>query len=203
MPLEQEGYGQTDVYVPLDRQNAYSTIVYMTKDPSINPHLEESKEGEGEGDNDDFVEHGNYYHTLELKAILLELYDNKKKEDDILIEEDSDEEIDYELDFDPHFDSKTGYTNYKCRLLPGKYMLTAKGKDIKEFSKIISITDQITVLTLQPESKLMKGLMMCTYDATTGSKLSNVLIKLRKAHSKIVTQGLSRDGYCGFTIDQN
>lgn len=97
-----------------------------------------------------------------------------------------------------------GINGYKCRLMPGKYMVIAKGKEIREFSQIISIEEHITILKMVPEPPIRKVIAFQVYDAKTGEKLSNVLLKLRKAHSKITLQGLSREeGYVVFTVTEN
>lgn len=83
-------------------------------------------------------------------------------------------------------------------------MVIAKGKEIREFSQIISIEEHITILKMVPEPPIRKVIAFQVYDAKTGEKLSNVLLKLRKAHSKITLQGLSREeGYVVFTVTEN
>lgn len=201
--LEEAGYGKVEVYLPLEKQHAYTTTIYMTREEGVTDHEQDVDPAEQEESKDYDQINRNYHTDLELRAILLELYDTKPKNDDGIIDDDSsDEEIDYEEDFET-FEDKHGITCYKCRLMPGKYMVVAKGKDIKEYSQIISISDQITILAFTPDRPMSKSLICQTYDGKTGEKLNNVLIKLRKAHSKITTQGLTGSGMIAFQTNQN
>jgi hypothetical protein len=208
LPIESETYGRIEVFVPLEKQHAYSTTIYMTRSPGVKDHeheVVEPTESQDPEESKDFEETNANYHTdLELRAIILDLYEKKKKsmEDDIIDIDSEDEEIDYEEDFETYEDKK-GISCYKCRLMPGKYMVVAKGRSIKEFSQIISIEDQITILAFTPDAPMKKLISCYAYDAKTGETLNNVLVKVRKTHSKITTQGLTRDGSCVFTITQN
>jgi hypothetical protein len=83
-------------------------------------------------------------------------------------------------------------------------MIIAKGREIKEFSKIISVEEQITELNFTPEQGMSKKLKIKTYDATTKIELPNVLLKLRKTNSKISAEGLTKDkGIFSYFIDAN
>lgn len=83
-------------------------------------------------------------------------------------------------------------------------MIIAKGREIKEFSEIITIHDLITILTFEPESVMRKQLSIQTFNAANGEPLPNVLLKLKKTNSKISTEGLTKEnGSFGYVIDQN
>ena len=83
-------------------------------------------------------------------------------------------------------------------------MLIAKGREIKEFSEIISIEEQITELTFEPEEVMKKKLTIQTFNADNGELLSNVLLRLRKTNSKISTEGLTKEnGWFSYIVDSN
>ena len=93
---------------------------------------------------------------------------------------------------------------YKCKLLPGKYMVIAKGREIKEFSEIITVQEQITELSFTPERHFSKEITVQAYNAKTGNPLANVLLRLRKCNSKISSEGLTKqEGDFSYVIDSN
>lgn len=97
-----------------------------------------------------------------------------------------------------------GLPCYRCKLKPGQYMIIAKGREIKTFSKKISVTEIINEFTFTSEEELRKNLNIHTFDATTGEPLMNVLLKLSKASSKMFSEGLTRlGGSFEYIIDSN
>ena len=85
LPHEREIQNQISIYLPLDRQDSFTSIIKV-----VNPkHNEEEKQ------NDEKIR---YYSNLELSAVLLELY-NKENNDF-----DDDSEIEYEAEFDETLD---------------------------------------------------------------------------------------------------
>lgn len=82
-------------------------------------------------------------------------------------------------------------------------MIVAKGRQIKELTQTINISE-VSVLQFTPEPPMKKLVAFHAFDAVTGEDLSKVLIKVKKVHSKIITQGLTQDdGYHVFTITEN
>lgn len=83
-------------------------------------------------------------------------------------------------------------------------MIVAKGREIKEFSEIITIEEQITKLDFTPQQDYRKEISIQAFNAETGEDLSNVLLRLRKTNSKISSEGLTRtQGDYVYTIDAN
>ena len=83
-------------------------------------------------------------------------------------------------------------------------MIIAKGREIKEFSEIISIEEQITNLNYIPEQDYKKEININAFNAVTGEGLSNVFLRLRKCNSKISSEGLTKSqGDFMYTIDAN
>lgn len=83
-------------------------------------------------------------------------------------------------------------------------MIIAKGREIKEYSEIISIDQQITELEFTPEQSMSKQLFVRAFNAQTGQRLGNVLLKLRKSNSKISSEGLTKEnGEFMYIIDAN
>jgi hypothetical protein len=200
LPQELEKDGRVEVYLPLERQDAYTTTIYMLKEGAPKPNKEPDTDGyEGE----QFADEDNkdlYYDNLQLRAILLELYDKKNPDDESQHSNDSD--LESEVEFEEEFELLDN--KYKCKLMPGRYMIVAKGPDIKEFSEIISIKEQITTLTFTPSKSMRKEVYVHTFNAVTGESLSNVLLRLRKCSSKVSAEGLTRDkGEFLYVIDSN
>lgn len=83
-------------------------------------------------------------------------------------------------------------------------MIIAKGREIKEFSEIVTIQDLVTEFTFEPENTMRKKLNIQTFNAENGELLSNVLLRLKKTNSKISTEGLTKENGCfGYIIDEN
>jgi len=83
-------------------------------------------------------------------------------------------------------------------------MIIAKGREIKEFSEIITIEQQITELTFTPKENMIKKIYIQTFNAKTGEALVNVLLRLRKSNSKISSEGLTKEqGDFSYIVDAN
>lgn len=107
LPTEAEKENIIEVYLPVERQDAYTTTVYMIKGEETEKEYtdEENKE---ENPN-------NYFENLSLRAVLLELFEknNSKYESEYEKSEDSDleSEVEYEEEFE-QFEDKNGNLNY-------------------------------------------------------------------------------------------
>jgi hypothetical protein len=83
-------------------------------------------------------------------------------------------------------------------------MIIAKGREIKEFSEIISVEEQITEINFTPDQGMSKKLEIKAFDAITKDELPNVLLRLRKSNSKISAEGLTKEqGIFIYYIDAN
>lgn len=83
-------------------------------------------------------------------------------------------------------------------------MIIAKGKEIKEFSDIVVIEQQITRISYSPKQPFSKEIIIMAFNATTGKELPNVLLKLRKKNSKFSSEGLTKSqGEFSYMIDAN
>ncbi|CAI2379497.1 unnamed protein product [Moneuplotes crassus] len=208
LPAEAVKDGKVEVYLPVERQDVYSTTVYMLRN---DPNEEEQKEEQANLINlpkhEEQDEHATqkYFENLTVRAILLELFQHKDSKSE---SEDSDfsesgSEIDYEEELEQTVDYR-GCVCYKGKLLPGKYMIIAKGREIKEFSKIIEIREQLTNVSCTPEQDYQKEISVLAFNAMTGEELSNVLLRLRKGNSKISSEGLTKSkGGFVYTINEN
>lgn len=197
LPNELEKDGKIDIYLPIERQDAYTTTIYMIK-----PNKPKNEEDKASDAYTDEGEGKTYFENLSLRAVLLELFEEKGSQHS-QSESDLESEVDYEEEFEQTEDYY-GAACYKCKLVPGKYMVIAKGREIKEFSEIIRVEEQITELHFTPETLFSKEVTVKAYDAITGNPLPNVLLRLRKSNSKISSEGLTKsDGEFSYIIDSN
>ena len=92
LPLEQEKEDGVCIYLPIERQDAYTTTIYMIK--SNQPSQEEEKASEA------YTDEGGkaYFENLSLRAVLLHLYEEDKSEGEG--ESDLESEVEYEEEFE-------------------------------------------------------------------------------------------------------
>ena len=83
-------------------------------------------------------------------------------------------------------------------------MIIAKGREIKEFSEIVNIEEQITQIRYTPQQTFNKEIIVMAFNADSGEELPNVLLRLRKNNSKISSEGLTKSqGEFSYMIDAN
>lgn len=112
LPQEAENENKIDIYLPVDRQDAYTTTIYLTKKDISKPkskHQESEEEDKFEEDDEDPAK--NYHQNLEVRAVLLELYEKKDDQSENSHDSDLDSEVDYEEEFEQHED-KNGRLTY-------------------------------------------------------------------------------------------
>jgi len=104
LPQEAEIENQINVYLPIDRQDAYTTTIYMSKTTGSKQRNSVSGEGDKEEDkmeDEEENEANKYFDNLELRAVLLKLYERKNADDS---ENSQDSDLESEVDFEEEFE---------------------------------------------------------------------------------------------------
>ena len=101
LPQEAELEDVIDVYVPMERQDSYSTTIYMIKTGSkeAEKHATDTEEYEKDKDHQEQQKY-HLFDNLELRAVLLQPYERKRHDDSKLEMSDDESDIDYEEEFD-------------------------------------------------------------------------------------------------------
>ena len=132
-------------------------------------HFPKSKENWASFDSED--EDNLYFDDLEVKAILL--HKLNKHQDDAELSDDGDD-TDYEEEF--YFDKKEQC--YRCGLIPGRYMIIAKGDSLKEHSEILDVQEGNVFAEIKMKKPTKKQVFIRAYDASTGDSLGSVIFIL-------------------------
>jgi hypothetical protein len=116
LPQEAENENKIDIYLPVDRQDAYTTAIYMTKKEVKKPTNKQHESEEEDKFEEDEDPAKNYHENLEVRAILLELYEKKNDQSDISHDSDLDSEVDYEEELDQHEDKNGKFINLMVKV---------------------------------------------------------------------------------------
>jgi hypothetical protein len=106
LPQELEKDSRVEIYLPVERQDAFTTTIYMSK-PGGGTRKNAVKDSEDDNYTEEKDPKEKCYDTLSIRAVLLELYEHMIEDNDSDNDSDLHSEVEYEEEFE-QFEDKMG-----------------------------------------------------------------------------------------------
>lgn len=110
LPQELQKEDRIEIYLPVERQDAYTTTIYMSK-PGGDTRKNSVKDSEDGNYTEEKDPKERFYESLSIRAVLLELYEHMINDNDSDKDSDLQSEVEYEEEFE-QIEDKNGKFQY-------------------------------------------------------------------------------------------